>query len=246
MPVGLSVDKGEIRVGNLGLHYQNSTQNTPNFAQLFAQTANIHGQITGITNDFVQVIVDQNSIGLSPTVNATDTKPKIAKPSTTAPQMRINIGNLGQVYADGIQIVSTDKGVGVNVNGHLTASLYMTLQADGKIVNTGTLRTAHSNSVLSINGTGDGENIINTGNIHSKGQVLLASPHDIVNGEQAVILGDKNTQLYADNSIYFHQIDYTNTATNLDIYAKNTISSQNPTHIDTKGSVSLNAQSNYI
>lgn len=241
VPVGVQVDQGTIKILDQGLSYQHNGKNTPYFAQLFSETATIHGQITGSEDSLVQVVTGQNAIGLSNTINTTDIKPKNTPntSSSTSQHISVDIGQMGQVYAGGIHIVSTHDGMGVKQAGQLKANQFMTLQADGKIINSGEIKTTAEHSQIVIKNSHENANIDNTGSIHSSGSVLLTSANDINNSGK--LLGEQQTTLVAQNTIDFNKIDYQNTKTDLTLQAGNSIKSQQNIHIDTMGDIHLKA-----
>lgn len=242
VPVGVQVDKGAIQVLDKGLSYQFNGKDAPYFAQLLSQTANIHGKITGGEQTFVQVVTGQNAVGLSKAVNSTDIKPKSQNaPSGDHQRVSVDIGQLGQVYAGGIHIVSTADGMGVKQAGQLKAHHIIHLQADGKIVNSGHVETTSDNSQILIKNVETGHDIVNTGHIHSKKDVLLVSANDIQNQKTGKILGDKQTALIAQNDIRFDKIDYQKTDTKLVLQAGHDIQSQERVEIDTTGDISVKA-----
>lgn len=131
---------------------------------------------------FVQVVTGQNAIGLSKAVNTTDIKPKSQNDSPSDHQrVSVDIGQLGQVYAGGIHIVSTADGMGVKQAGELKAHHTIHLQADGKIVNSGNIQTTFDDSQILLKNVQVGSDITNTGQIHSKKDMLVVSAGDIQN-----------------------------------------------------------------
>lgn len=245
VPVGVQVDFGAIQVLDKGLSYQFNGKDAPYFAQLLSQTANIHGKITGGEQTFVQVVTGQNAIGLSKAVNTTDIKPKSQNDSPSDHQrVSVDIGQLGQVYAGGIHIVSTADGMGVKQAGELKAYHTIHLQADGKIVNSGNIQTTFDDSQILLKNVQVGSDITNTGQIHSKKDMLVVSAGDIQNQKKGKILGDKQTTLLAQNDIGFDKIDYQNTDTNLVLQAGRDIQSKERIKIDTAGNISVKAGGN--
>lgn len=244
-PVGVQVEQGTIQILDKGLFYQNDGKNAPYFSQIFSQTANINGRITGHDNTLIQVVIGENAIGLSETVNTTDIKPKVQ--SNTSPahdgnnRISVDIGQMGQVYAGGIHIVSTSDGMGVKQAGKLKANHFITLQADGKIVNYGDIKTNSNYGQILLKNNKDNADITNTGNIQSANEVMLVSAHDIKNTDTGEIHGQQQTSLIANNNIDFDKINYQNTDTNLVLQAGNSIQSQQNIVVDTAGEIDLQA-----
>lgn len=208
-PTHIQVEQGNIHIEGKGLNTgQTQQSDKKRFAQLFSQMTNIQGQIIG-QDDVVQVIAGNNKISLTPEMTAQDIQVQGIKnnPSSQTGQVSVDIGQMGQVYANGIHIVSTADGVGVKQAGQLKAHQFLTLQADGKIVNTG--ETKANGLVEMIGGDVElGSSRIDAGAIHlqsTKGEVdwqnaqLNISEHDVL---------ENNPELKAENgslAVHSHQ-----------------------------------------
>lgn len=208
-PTHIQVKQGTIQIDGKGLNTgQTQVSDKKRFAQLFSQMTNIQGQIIG-QDDVVQVIAGNNKISLTPEMTAQDIQAQGIKnhPSSQTGQISVDIGQMGQVYANGIHIVSTADGVGVKQAGQLKAHQFLTLQADGKIVNTGETK---ANGLVEMIG-GDielGNSRIDAGAIHlqsTKGEVdwqnaqLNISKHEVL---------ENNPELKAENgslAVHSHQ-----------------------------------------
>ncbi|UNU72755.1 DUF637 domain-containing protein [Moraxella nasovis] len=236
-PDSINIDTGKIEVGKAGVHYDYSHSNSPYFAQLFAKAVEVQGAITGANGHYVQVIAGSNDIGLNTAGVVNAIKPADTQTKIEGNKTAIDIGSLGQIYASGIHLISTDKGVGVSTAGHLKANQYMTLSADGKISQAGQLTTTDKDSQIYVHSHSN--YIVNTGEIQSAQQAVLAAGGSIDN--QGVILGDGSTQLVAKGDVSFDKLHYENTATNLSISADGRITSQEPVHISTAGTVDMKA-----
>nr|WP_238327049.1 hypothetical protein [Rodentibacter pneumotropicus] len=93
----------------------------------------------------------------------------------TKPQIAIDVGQLGGMYADKIHLIGTEQGVGVHNAGHIGANAEtLKIDSQGRIVNSGTL---NANKAVQLSGT---KGIENRGKIENRqGDITLNSKSDI-------------------------------------------------------------------
>ncbi|WP_238327280.1 filamentous hemagglutinin N-terminal domain-containing protein [Rodentibacter pneumotropicus] len=93
----------------------------------------------------------------------------------TKPQVAIDVGQLGGMYADKIHLIGTEQGVGVHNAGHIGANAEtLKIDSQGRIVNSGTL---NANKAVQLSGT---KGIENRGKIENRqGDITLNSKSDI-------------------------------------------------------------------
>lgn len=250
VPTAVRVDGGAVSVHTQGLSYVNDLHNRPNFAQIFSETLDIHGRILGGDDTVLQAVTGENTISLTPALNATDINPatNLSKSPNQADNkaLSIDISRLGQVYADGIYLVSTKEGLGVRQAGALTANHAIHLQADGKIAHAGSTSVVHDEGQILLKTNKD--DIANTGSVHSQGELLVVSARDIrqedASSHPAVLLGEKSTTLVAGGDIEFQNLRYDRTKSALDFFAQGDIKSQTPLYMDTQGELTLKAMGN--
>ncbi|VEG12417.1 two-partner secretion domain-containing protein [Moraxella cuniculi] len=218
LPKSIQAGSGTIDINNQGLAYQYSNQNNPYFAQLFAKTITAQASISNNGTQYLQLIAgdnqaDLNALGLIGQVSNLNNNPSAidqAKP------VAIDIGALGQIYAHGIYLVSTDKGAGVNQAGTLKANRHISLSADGKITQAGQIAGTDAESAIYLHSQNDA--IDNTGSVDAKAKI----------------------DFDAKAGVRFDALDYQGSA-DLTINAGGDVKSQKPININTTGKVAIAA-----
>ncbi|OCG61458.1 hemagglutinin repeat-containing protein, partial [Gilliamella sp. Fer4-1] len=158
---GYQVEQGHIAVTGKGL--DSSGQN---YTDLIARTVSINSAVWA--ND-LNVVAGRNKVSVD-----AQTVTSLGEDDNPKPEVGLDVSALGGMYAGKIQLVGTEKGVGVHNAGELGASAgNLIISADGKISNTGTLQ--------------------------AKGDIQLSSQHTISNSQQ--IYSKKNLQLNAKKAI---------------------------------------------
>jgi len=179
----IDVRKGKITINGLGLNMNNIEQ-----AELIAQAIEINADLYGQS---LQLIAGKNSVSSDGTVSAIAEVPN-------PPQLAIHLSSESSIFANDIQMLATEKGVGVNSEGLINSAGAFTLSADGKItftetaiINAGeTLRVESKSAALAV----DGE-------LLAKEDISLIAATDIVTGSESIIyagaqsLGDESVRL---------------------------------------------------
>lgn len=105
------------------------------FVNLYSQAASINAQVQA--NHAITAVVGSNVVyddgRTSPIATPKTTS---SKPNTT-PTIALDVKALGGMSAGSITLIGTDKGLGVNQAGNLTAKHGIAISADGKIKHTG-------------------------------------------------------------------------------------------------------------
>ena len=120
------------------------------------------------------------------------------------PNFSVDVSELGGMYAGKIRLIGTEEGVGVKQSGEITARQSLTLTTDGRLINTGAIKSeaASSMEMTELQNTESGEII--SGNLH----ILANSTIDnkgLVNVNQLFIDADTlnnqpDARIYADNA----------------------------------------------
>lgn len=160
---GYSVTQGTISINGAGLDSRKQ-----DYTEIIARSVEVNAGIWG--ND-IKVVTGRNEVSADlNTVTAYDDN------NDDKPRLAVDVSALGGMYAGKIHLVGTEKGVGVNNDGRLTASKdSIVLKADGKIVNAGTIQAKDDIFIKSA------QSIENTKQINSKKNVKLISRRQIVN-----------------------------------------------------------------
>lgn len=160
---GYNVRDGQINITGNGL----DTSKT-DYTQILSRAASINA---GIWANKLTVVAGQNDIAGSAqvgTVQATSTS------TGTAPKIAIDTSHLGGMYAGKINLVSTEKGVGINNAGQVFASAgNIKISANGEVLNSGAVvaqdKTDPNQATLEIKGS----DLNNSGTLSSLGQQSL-------------------------------------------------------------------------
>ncbi|WP_392552113.1 DUF637 domain-containing protein [Orbus wheelerorum] len=175
----LTVTKGAIVIGSNGMDVSNV-----DYTDIISRTAEINGQINAQDLTFIQ---GTNKIDYA-TGKVTELTGINDKPIVS-----VDTKALGGMYANQIHLVSTESGVGINVNNLVSNSGNIILAADGKIQ----LGNTQANNDLNI--TGKSVNVINSKKVTSGGNMTIIA--DAITNNNSQIVASKDMRLYADNIV---------------------------------------------
>lgn len=145
-----------------------------------------------------------------------------------APKVAVDTGALGGMYANRIRLVSSEKGLGVNLGNLNARQGDITLDANGKL----TVKSSLASGAISMKGL----DVALSGD-HKAGENLsVASQRDIALND-GVLVSDKNLQLTAQGKL--EQKGGTLTAGQDVALAASDITQQHEAQIDAAGNVSL-------
>ncbi|ETF04614.1 hypothetical protein W822_00035 [Advenella kashmirensis W13003] len=137
------------------------TSNT-SYTQVLARAVQVKGKVWANKLDVTTGInaVHQQTGAVTPLA--------VDAASTKAPRAAIDVARLGGLYAGQINLLATEKGVGVHQAGEIGTSGALTLSASGKLANTGQIRADQSLRV-------DANAIDNGGQIYAKDSLSISS-----------------------------------------------------------------------
>ncbi|MBL8506597.1 MAG: filamentous hemagglutinin N-terminal domain-containing protein, partial [Methylobacillus glycogenes] len=223
-PVMQGGDLAAYRVGggNVSILGAGMDASQVNYTQIIARAVDINA---GLWAQHLQVSTGLNQVGRSGEIQQRD----IVSPTSPAPQFALDVAALGGMYARKIFLIGTEAGVGVRNNGHIGASAgELMLMSDGRLINTGSLR---SQGAMNLNSRAG---INNSGSLLSQGNVQLSTAADIQHSGSLLAQGEVKLLASADNS----QIALTSqalTAAGVDMASSSTL------NLRDAGSLSLNA-----
>lgn len=177
---GFDVKQGQIQFDNAatgnalgGDLYDGKNKNQANYVDVLARAVTINGQIHA--NQDINIVSGSNTVDYD-----TGAATKITG-TGTAPILAVDVSALGGIYANSINLVGTENGLGVRNTGNIKATQQIVLTNSGKIENTGAIQTTKAQtSLLSINATGTTGSIEHSGNIGSYGMIDIQADKDIL------------------------------------------------------------------
>jgi filamentous hemagglutinin len=173
----LDVKKGSITIEGQGIDASNSDA-----LSIISRAAEVNAAIHAKD---LKVIAGANRVNADGSVQA-------QQGEGPAPVVAVDTGALGGMYANRIHLVSSEKGVGVNLGDLNARQGDITLDANGKL-------TVH-NSLASGAITAKGQSIAVTGDHKASGNITLGSQGDIALSDGS-LNSDSDLQLTADGNI---------------------------------------------
>lgn len=169
------VSGGEISIEEAGLNASNIDR-----VDLISRAVNVNA---GIWAKELNVISGSNQIDYTNlTTNALAT-------SSKQPQVAIDVGTLGGMYANKIKLIGTEEGVGVNNQGNITAIGDLTLTNKGAIVLAGKTTAGQGITIT----TQDQMNV--QGMVYAQGETKVSSSGTLNNS--GIIAATQNTEINA-------------------------------------------------
>ncbi len=212
----LDVTKGSITIEGTGLD-GNQSDAVAIISRATALNAALYAKE-------VKVIAGANRVGVDGKISALNGEGEV-------PKVAVDTGALGGMYANRIRLVSSEKGLGVNLGNLNARQGDITLDASGKLV--------VSNSLASGALTVKGQHVTLTGD-HKAGDDLTISSQGDIALNQTTLLSDKNLYLSADGTLA--QNGGTLTAgQNLALRAKQ-INQQQTAQVDAAGNMTLRSR----
>ena len=141
------IENGELRGyvvegGNISVTGKGLDSSQQDYTDLIARTVSLNSAVWA--ND-VNVVTGRNRVSQD-----SRTVTPLEENTTNKPEVSIDVSQLGGMYAGKIRMVGTEKGVGVRNAGELGASVgSITISADGKIINKGTIQSKNDIKITS-------------------------------------------------------------------------------------------------
>ena len=123
---GLRIEDGRAYITGKGLDARGADS-----AEIYARAIEVNA---GLWANHAKIVAGQNSIAKDGSIS-----PITSETTSTAPQYAIDLADIGGMYANRITMVGTEKGLGVNLTGQLSATHAVSLDVNGNLKTTGTL-----------------------------------------------------------------------------------------------------------
>ena len=124
--VGLHIEDGRAYITGKGLDARGADS-----AEIYARAVAVNA---GLWANHAKIVAGQNSIAKDGSIS-----PITSETTSTAPQYAIDLADIGGMYANRITMVGTEKGLGVNLTGQLSATHAVSLDVNGNLKTTGSL-----------------------------------------------------------------------------------------------------------
>ena len=169
---GLRIEDGRAYITGKGLDARGADS-----AEIYARAVAVNA---GLWANHAKIVAGQNSIAKDGSIS-----PITSETTSTAPQYAIDLAEIGGMYANCITMVGTEKGLGVNLTGQLSATQAVSLDVNGNLKTTGSL---YSDRDLSVHA----DRIENTNLIYG-GQNASIRAKELTNKSGGRIYGDTVT-----------------------------------------------------
>ena len=169
---GLHIEDGRAYITGKGLDARGADS-----AEIYARAVAVNA---GLWANHAKIVAGQNSIAKDGSIS-----PITSETTSTAPQYAIDLADIGGMYANRITMVGTEKGLGVNLTGQLSATQAVSLDVNGNLKTTGSL---YSDGDLSVHA----DRIENTNLIYG-GKNASIRAKELTNKSGGRIYGDTVT-----------------------------------------------------
>ena len=124
--MGLRIEDGRAHITGKGLDARGADS-----AEIYARAVEVNA---GLWANHAKIVAGQNSIAKDGSIS-----PITSETTSTAPQYAIDLADIGGMYANRITMIGTEKGLGVNLTGQLSATQAVSLDVNGNLKTTGSL-----------------------------------------------------------------------------------------------------------
>ena len=121
---GLRIDDGRIDIRGKGLDARGADS-----AEVYARAVEVNA---GLWANHAKIVAGQNDIGRDGSIT-----PIASETAVPAPRYAIDLADIGGMYANRITLIGTEKGLGVNLTGQLSATQAVSLDVNGNLKTTG-------------------------------------------------------------------------------------------------------------
>ena len=159
---GFKIRQGNVVIAGHGLDARDT-----DYTQILSRAVKIDGPVWGKD---VRVLAGQNDVSADGSVQSSHSP--AANTNSANSLYAIDTGTLGGMYAGKITLISTDRDASVRNQGQLFASAgNVAVNAEGKLVNTGTIAATGENHAVSLHA----RNVRNSGTIASQNDTNIHS-----------------------------------------------------------------------
>ncbi|SFK58739.1 hemagglutinin repeat-containing protein [Methylophaga sulfidovorans] len=190
------LDGFQVETGNISIHGAGLDDSATAYTDLMARAVSVNADIWA---NNLTVITGKNRVSATNDI--------VAKLDTDGdkPNFSMDVSEIGGMYAGKIRLIGTEEGVGVKQSGEITARQSLTLTTDGRLINTGAIKSEAASymEMAELQNTESSEII--SGNldiranstIENKGLInvnqLLIDAETLNNQPDARIYGDDST-----------------------------------------------------
>ncbi|WP_368543625.1 two-partner secretion domain-containing protein [Enterobacter soli] len=165
---GYNVERGEVVVDGAGMDTSGA-----DYTDIIARSVKVNA---GLWAKDLKVTTGRNRVDA-----AHEKIEKGSDDAATRPQLAVDVSSLGGMYAGKIRMVGTERGVGVRNAGAMGAQAgNVTLTADGRIENSGTVRASDSASVQTAGEFANSGVLTAANNVSARAASLTSSKESVL------------------------------------------------------------------
>lgn len=165
---GFNVERGEVVVEGAGMDTSGA-----DYTDIIARSVKVNA---GLWANDLKVTTGRNKVDA-----AHEVIEKGSDDPATRPQLAVDVASLGGMYAGKIRMVGTETGVGVRNAGAIGAQAgSVTISADGRIENSGTVRAGDAASLQTASELNNSGVITAANNVHANAASLTSSTNSVL------------------------------------------------------------------
>lgn len=164
---GYQVERGTIRIEGGGLN--GDARHDTGYVDILARAVEVNAGVRA--NDTIKVVAGRNRIS----ADAASVTPLAADGNAPAPELAIDMGQMGGMYSGHISMIGTEAGVGVrNQGGHLQAGKTLSVSSEGRLTWQPAAQEASTQAGGDIRLSAK-DDIDHQGKLHSGGELVVES-----------------------------------------------------------------------